>query len=674
MNQIIKQNRLFTSITKGKNRNKSKLHPRSSSVTVSQIRLKKNKINNENDLNHMPLLSVNNNYINRNITLFNNKEREIKSERKSININNELNNKNLFKSMDIFIEKDLMKEEIIDEKNKIKSMLNNLIFWENEHLLERKEKEKTTQNKLFMVKINKQRTNSKNDRRINKSIINIGKGKTLSLKLSERLASDRNNSLKLKYDILEPNDNKNNSINKVKFDYDITKEKEIQSLVTSEKDRKHLENTKKEELKQINQKILLNKYKKKQYNDVLNSTYHLLDKARTEYNLSVDILQKRIESTQKYYEAIIKDYEIQHHFKRDEKRQLSKSMRSIEIPNTIYNNIKKNKNKINNLELYEAKMRSYRDYLSIVEDINNEIKKYDINFNNIQKELNELIIKINEKLCELNLDTSELKAIFKDLSYQESQYYLSLLKFGRDTRKDGLSWIIKRLMELNIPITHNIFPKFLDKEHINYLIKIGKLEYEKTQIKSIIEALKEMGKNKKKLEKSKSVNDNMTSNKENYYKNFNFNNDILDEDIYNNFYGSKVIDKLMELYNKQYIMKNKLYIYKKQNNLDNLVLKEIKKKINIFARNKDDKIFNEENIKNNIKNVINVSIKGKEQYYNILVLREKEKKLNWYIRNLRKKQILIFQEKYRPVEIKDIVSKMNYQKMFNALFGKNDFD
>ena len=496
----------------------------------------------------------------------------------------------------------------------------------------------------------------------------------MSLKLSERLASDRNNSLKLKYDILEPNDNKNNSINKVKFDYDITKEKEIQSLVTSEKDRKHLENTKKEELKQINQKILLNKYKKKQYNDVLNSTYHLLDKARTEYNLSVDILQKRIESTQKYYEAIIKDYEIQHHFKRDEKRQLSKSMRSIEIPNTIYNNIKKNKNKINNLELYEAKMRSYRDYLSIVEDINNEIKKYDINFNNIRKELNELIIKINEKLCELNLDTSELKAIFKDLSYQESQYYLSLLKFGRDTRKDGLSWIIKRLMELNIPITHNIFPKFLDKEHINYLIKIGKLEYEKTQIKSIIEALKEMGKNKKKLEKSKSVNDNMTSNKENFYKNFNFNNDILNEDIYNNFYGSKVIDKLMELYNKQYIMKNKLYIYKKQNNLDNLVLKEIKKKINIFARNKDDKIFNEENIKNNIKNVINVSIKGKEQYYNILVLREKEKKLNWYIRNLRKKQILIFQEKYRQVEIKDIVSKMNYQKMFNALFGKNDFD
>ena len=68
----------------------------------------------------------------------------------------------------------------------------------------------------------------------------------------------------------------------------------------------------------------------------------------------------------------------------------------------------------------------------------------------------------------------------------------------------------------------------------------------------------------------------MTSNKENFYKNFNFNNDILDEDIYNNFYGSKVIDKLMELYNKQYIMKNKLYIYKKQNNLDNLVLKEIK--------------------------------------------------------------------------------------------------
>ena len=102
----------------------------------------------------------------------------------------------------------------------------------------------------------------------------------------------------------------------------------------------------------------------------------------------------------------------------------------------------------------------------------------------------------------------------------------------------------------------------------------------------------------------------------------------------------------------------------------------MKNKISIFAYNKDDKIFSEEKKrkKDNLDNLLNVNIKGKEQDYNILVLKDRERKLNWYIRNLRRKEFLIFKEKYRGNEIKDLVSKINYQKMFDALFGKNDFD
>ena len=58
------------------------------------------------------------------------------------NINEDINNikKNLFENIDIFIEDDLMEEEIIEENNKIKSILNDLIFWDNEHLTDRKDK------------------------------------------------------------------------------------------------------------------------------------------------------------------------------------------------------------------------------------------------------------------------------------------------------------------------------------------------------------------------------------------------------------------------------------------------------------------------------------------------------------------------------------------------------
>ena len=299
------------------------------------------------------------------------------------------------------------------------------------------------------------------------------------------------NIYKLKYKILN-SDKKDEKEKNNQFDIDgHPKFKDNNLLINLKKERKRLEITQKEELKRIYKGLIINKIKKNKYNEVLNSVYHLLDKARTEFNLSVDILEKRIETTQKFYEAIIKDYEIQHHFFKNNDKKPSKSINTIDILNyTLNTNFKKGKTKINNLEIYEAKIKSYREYLSIVEDINNEIKQYENKFRNIQMELNYLIIQINQKLSELAKENNKLKIIYKELSYKETQYYLSILKTGTDTRADGLSWIIKRLMELNIPINYSIFPKFLDKDEINYLIKLAKLELEKSQIKTIIETLK----------------------------------------------------------------------------------------------------------------------------------------------------------------------------------------
>ena len=613
-------------------------HPRASSVTISKIKKKNilNKDNKEKNFNNQSILDIDMEIfpINKNIL---NKEKEINSQKKSIkkidyNNNDNDNNVNikndLFEKIDIFIEDDLIEEEIIEENNKIKSVLNNLIFWDNEHLTDRKEKN----NNSLIAYIQKEKSISYSKNTIEKNFNKTQR--RLSVKKGQKLLLDKKpNIYKLKYKILN-SDKKDEKEKNNQFDIDgHPKFKDNNLLINLKKERKKLEITQKEELKRIYKGLIINKIKKNKYNEVLNSVYHLLDKARTEFNLSVDILEKRIETTQKFYEAIIKDYEIQHHFFKNNDKKPSKSINTIDILNyTLNTNFKKGKTKINNLEIYEAKIKSYREYLSIVEDINNEIKQYENKFRNIQMELNYLIIQINQKLSELAKENNKLKIIYKELSYKETQYYLSILKTGTDTRADGLSWIIKRLMELNIPINYSIFPKFLDKDEINYLIKLAKLELEKSQIKTIIETLKHQ-KKKNNVTKTKIINNNTTDRKS-LYKKFKFNINMNDDNN-NNYFGSKLIDKLIEQYNKHYIMKNKLYNYKKQNSADNLILKNIKDKINIFAHNKDFSIFN----KLNNKGILNNNQKEKEQYYSILFLSEREKQLNLYINNLRKKRI-----------------------------------
>ena len=650
-------------------------HPRASSVTISKIKKKNilNKDNKEKNFNNQSILDIDMEIfpINKNIL---NKEKEINSQKKSIkkidynnNDNDNDNNVNikndLFEKIDIFIEDDLIEEEIIEENNKIKSVLNNLIFWDNEHLTDRKEKN----NNSLIAYIQKEKSISYSKNTIEKNFNKTQR--RLSVKKGQKLLLDKKpNIYKLKYKILN-SDKKDEKEKNNQFDINgHPKFKDNNLLINLKKERKRLEITQKEELKRIYKGLIINKIKKNKYNEVLNSVYHLLDKARTEFNLSVDILEKRIETTQKFYEAIIKDYEIQHHFFKNNDKKPSKSINTIDILNyTLNTNFKKGKTKINNLEIYEAKIKSYREYLSIVEDINNEIKQYENKFRNIQMELNYLIIQINQKLSELAKENNKLKIIYKELSYKETQYYLSILKTGTDTRADGLSWIIKRLMELNIPINYSIFPKFLDKDEINYLIKLAKLELEKSQIKTIIETLKHQ-KKKNNVTKTKIINNNTTDRKS-LYKKFKFNINMNDDNN-NNYFGSKLIDKLIEQYNKHYIMKNKLYNYKKQNSADNLILKNIKDKINIFAHNKDFSIFN----KLNNKGILNSNQKEKEQYYSILFLSEREKQLNLYINNLRKKEYIKFKEKFNAIEIKELIYKKYYHQVFNALFGTNTID
>ena len=83
---------------------------------------------------------------------------------------------------------------------------------------------------------------------------------------------------------------------------------------------------------------------------------------------------------------------------------------------------------------------------------------------NVHKELND----INE---ELRIVHNNRKVLIDQLY----NHYLSLLKDGKDSRKEGLAWIIMEIFYLNKKILVSNFPKYLDNDCIHYLFKIANL-------------------------------------------------------------------------------------------------------------------------------------------------------------------------------------------------------
>ena len=67
---------------------------------------------------------------------------------------------------------------------------------------------------------------------------------------------------------------------------------------------------------------------------------------------------------------------------------------------------------------------------------------------------------------------------------------MNKLKKGYDCRKEGLTWVVYNLLELQVPLEYHHFPKYLTHEHIDYLKKYAKMQLKQDELKIIINALK----------------------------------------------------------------------------------------------------------------------------------------------------------------------------------------
>lgn len=117
-------------------------------------------------------------------------------------------------------------------------------------------------------------------------------------------------------------------------------------------------------------------------------------------------------------------------------------------------------------------------------------KKLDEDFLPVKLEYEKKIEKINKIVLQLDSDIQLLKSNLEILFSKQRQYYIDLLNKGIDVRSEGLKWIVKKLIELNTVIDYGIFPRFLEKSQIDYIIYISYKSVEISQIKILMKMLR----------------------------------------------------------------------------------------------------------------------------------------------------------------------------------------
>ena len=595
-----------------------------------------------------------------------------------ISLDNEIESKKIIKNKKG--KKDLNKISIDDNKKKIKlsKTMNDINSNSKEEYLY------DNSNKTLKFKENDNKKVIYDGLKIMKGKLPIDFIKEMRISKNKLMEEKRIKLTKLKFSVFDKDYDPKIDKYKIKNEKDFKNEEEEKinsfrvkhNLLELQKEQRKIEISHREEIATIYKNIIINKIKKEKFTEVLDETYKLLDKARIEYSLSVDILKERIKSVQKYYNAYIIAVDKLTENKKgySHKSQSNSGDTDSEVS-------KRNKTKKSGLDIYEEKMKRYREYLAILEDINKEIKNYDDKFGLIQDELNTLLKTSSERINQLTKSSRELKYIFKELNTQQIQYYLNLLKKGNDTRTEGLSWIVQRLMELNIQVDSSMFPGFLDQEQIEYIIQISKLSFELVQLKQILDSIRnnqdnDILKDRKFLGfENKEIKDYEQKIKQIKFFSSDLNN--LEELFKNseNCKSFKSIDKLKNitpLESDKSDFKNKVL----QNYLEEIFIKSLikhfKRKLN--PNNNKENSFNKENSENkNLINFLLVKDKNKDYYKDIIILSKRIHRLNDFIKKMKKEEFLIFEEKFK-FGIKNDKTKNFYNKVFQALFGSSSFD
>lgn len=130
-------------------------------------------------------------------------------------------------------------------------------------------------------------------------------------------------------------------------------------------------------------------------------------------------------------------------------------------------------------------------------DLNRTLSKYDKkieqlteNFNKTKEKFEFKILQNKQKIEKNVKEMKVFKNVLNNLIKEQRIYFTNILKSGIDVRHEGLTWVVKRLIELNSHLEYSMFPRYLDHNQIDYLIKFSYKQIELTQMKIILNTFK----------------------------------------------------------------------------------------------------------------------------------------------------------------------------------------
>ena len=94
------------------------------------------------------------------------------------------------------------------------------------------------------------------------------------------------------------------------------------------------------------------------------------------------------------------------------------------------------------------------------------------------------------EISDIDKQVKKLKRDFYELSKQQRSYYMTILKAGIDVRMEGISWVVKRLMELRSKIDASFFPRYLDHSQVKYIVELASMEVKVNQKKILLTSIK----------------------------------------------------------------------------------------------------------------------------------------------------------------------------------------
>ena len=419
----------------------------------------------------------------------------------------------------------------------------------------------------------------------------------------------------------------------------------------------------------------------KKYNNLIKDYWSTYDEYDQRYKRLEElyIQQVKLEKLEKKEEE--KDNkENNDNKKENDKEDIDKN--EDEIKNKEEENQEDSNTKISNSRPYSVKKGDFIKEMQFIKKtklnsinlvLKKNLDKLKSEYKDKFKDINKIKKEFEEQLEIISKELNYYKQVNEELIREHRTYYMNLLKKGTDHRKEGLVWIVKNLLELQINLEYQHFPKFLTHEHIDYLIKLANLMLEQSELVIIIKILR-------KRQTTYYMDDNIQTYNmldkfmEEHLKDKNGNknkNNFLIGNIHQKIsehYGTRMMDIIQEIDKRFYnvyrnnkeMMKN--YIEK---NEEELKLRNALEHIKQGLYNSDS--FDKDN-QTSILDAFMCNTKNKDFFSFILKIKNRLNQLDQIIDDLKKNEKEFYIEQSKKINNSN---NNNYDNTINNLYNKD---